>query len=80
MTRASQLLITFTSSCCVYSCCFLPAINNIPDDAVEFVEDIFDKLLHTWHTGPGYAMRIVGMCPPPSNSKVLVSHNTSWLE
>jgi hypothetical protein len=48
------------------------AVNNTPEDVVEFLEDIFDKPLHTWHLDPGYATRIVGMCPPPSNSKVLV--------
>jgi hypothetical protein len=45
----------------------------MPDDVVEFLESIFEKPMHTWIKDPGYAGRIVGMCPPPSNSKLLVS-------
>lgn len=47
----------------------------MPDDVVEFLENIFDKPMHTWVKDPGYAGRVVGMCPPPSNSDILVSAN-----
>jgi hypothetical protein len=45
----------------------------MPEDVVEFLESIFDKPMDTWSKDPGYATRIVGMCPPPSNSSILVS-------
>ncbi len=37
----------------------------MPEDVVEFLESIFDKPMDTWSKDPGYATRIVGMCPPP---------------
>jgi hypothetical protein len=48
------------------------AVNQMPEDVVAFLESIFDKPMHTWIKDPGYAGRIVGLCPPPSNSKLLV--------
>jgi hypothetical protein len=29
------------------------AVNNTPEDIVEFLEESFDKPLHTWHLDPG---------------------------
>jgi hypothetical protein len=51
------------------------AVNTMPDDVVEFLESIFDKPMDTWVHDPGYATRVIGMCPPPSNSSILVSSN-----
>jgi hypothetical protein len=45
----------------------------MPDDVVKFLESVFDKPMHTWIKDPGYAGRVVGLCPPPSNSDLLVS-------
>ncbi len=44
----------------------------MPDDVVKFLEEVFAKPLHTWNADPGYASRIISMCPPPSNSRILV--------
>jgi hypothetical protein len=47
----------------------------MPEDVVEFLESIFDKPMDTWSQDPGYDTRITGMCPPPSNSSILVSNS-----
>ncbi len=44
----------------------------MPEDVVSFLEEIFDKPMHTSRYDPGYATRVVGSCPPPSNSSILV--------
>jgi hypothetical protein len=49
------------------------AANEMPDDVVKFLENIFAKPLHTLNQDPGYSTRVTSMCPPPSNSKILVS-------
>jgi hypothetical protein len=51
---------------------FVLAANEMPEDVVQFLEKIFANPLHTWNQDPGYSTRITSMCPPPSNSKILV--------
>lgn len=63
------------SYCSINMFVVLLAANEMPEDVVAFLEEIFDKPMHTWRYDPGYATRVVASCPPPSNSSILVSHD-----
>jgi hypothetical protein len=45
----------------------------MPEDVLEFLEEIFGTDMSQWKYDPGYSSRITGNCPPPTNSKLLVS-------
>jgi hypothetical protein len=44
----------------------------MPKDVLEFLEKIFEPDMSQWKYDPGYASRVTGLCPPPTNSKILV--------
>ncbi len=47
----------------------------MPQDVLKFLEEIFQPDMSQWKYDPGYATRVTGSCPPPTNSKLLVSIN-----
>jgi hypothetical protein len=51
---------------------YRPAKNVMPQDVVDFLEQVFGKEMSQWKYDPGYASRVTGLCPPPTNSKILV--------
>jgi hypothetical protein len=49
------------------------AKNDMPQDVLTFLEEIFSMEMSQWKYDPGYATRVTSSCPPPTNSKLLVS-------